>query len=183
MKLKSRNMLVAVAGLTVLSILVSACASDATEAPATEEAEHIEDEHIEDEHMEDEHMDEDEHMEDEEHVMEEGEHMDDHGIPEDASAVPNPIAADDGSRALGAEIYATNCVTCHGETGEGDGPAAAGLEKPPADLHEAHVQGLTDGGLFHIITHGKADTPMPAWESVLTEEQRWHVVNFLRTFQ
>ena len=26
-------------------------------------------------------------------------------------------------------------------------------------------------------------TPMPPWETVLTEEQRWHVVNFLRTFQ
>jgi mono/diheme cytochrome c family protein len=171
-------MLVAVAGLAVLSILVSACASDATEAPATEEAEHMD----EDEHTEDEHMEAEEHsMED----MEEGEHMEDmdHGVPEDAAAVPNPFAADDESVGLGAEIFATNCASCHGETGEGDGPAAASLAMPPADLHEGHVQGNSDGALFYIITNGRPDTPMPPWESVLTEEQRWHVVNFLRTFQ
>jgi len=74
MRLGSRNILVAVAGLAVLSILVSACASDATEAPSTEEAEH---------------MDEDMDMEEM-----------DHGVPEDAAAVPNPIAADDDSVAL-----------------------------------------------------------------------------------
>ena len=54
---------------------------------------------------------------------------------------------------------------------------------PPADLHEGHVQGNSDGALFHIITHGRPDTPMPPWKDVLPEEQRWHVVNFLRTFQ
>lgn len=127
---------------------------------------------------EDEHLDEDEHMDDDMDMEEV-----DHGVPEEAAAVPNPIAVDDDSVALGAEIYATNCATCHGESGEGDGPASLGLAMPPADLHEAHVQGNSDGSLFYIITHGRPDTPMPPWETVLTEEQRWHVVNFLRTFQ
>ncbi len=51
----------------------------------------------------------------------------------------------------------------------------------PSDLHEGHVQGLSDGALFYIISHGKPDTPMPAWEDVLEEEDRWNVVNFMRT--
>ena len=118
----------------------------------------------------------------------EGEHSPDeylagaHDVPTDAASVPNPITADKGSRAIGAELYALHRAVCHGANGEGDGPATAGLEKPPADLHEAHVQGLTDGALFHVITHGKPKTPMPAWEDILTEVERWHVVNFLRTF-
>lgn len=105
-----------------------------------------------------------------------------HNVPEEAAAVPNPIAASDESIAAGAELFATNCAICHGENGEGDGPAAASLDPKPADLHADHVQSLTDGGFFYIISHGKPDTPMPAWENVLAENERWHVINFLRTF-
>lgn len=103
-----------------------------------------------------------------------------HDVPDDVASVPNPIAADEESQSIGAELYAVHCAVCHGDTGEGDGPAASSLEKPPADLHESHIQGLTDGAVFHIITHGKPDSPMPAWEDTLTEAQRWQVVNFLQ---
>ncbi len=105
-----------------------------------------------------------------------------HGVPEDAAAVSNPIEANEESIAAGGELYATNCAVCHGESGKGDGPGAAGLEKQPANLNEGHVQGLTDGALFYIVSHGRPDTPMPAWDNVLNEEQRWQVVNYLRTF-
>lgn len=140
-----------------------------------------------------EHMDEDEHM-DEGEPMDEGEHMDEdmhppedhmagaHEVPEAAAAVPNPLAGDEAATAAGAELFAANCALCHGETGEGDGPASTGMEPSPSDLHEDHVQGITDGALFYIISHGRPDTPMPAWENQLSEDQRWQVVNFLRTF-
>lgn len=112
------------------------------------------------------------------------EHMaGEHDVPEEAAAVANPIEATNESIAAGGALYATNCALCHGETGEGDGPGAAGLEQAPADLHEEHVQELSDGALFYIISHGRPETPMPAWENVLNEEQRWQVVNFLRTFK
>lgn len=106
-----------------------------------------------------------------------------HGVPAAAASVENPITADDASVSTGAELFALNCATCHGDNGEGDGPAAAGLAEPPADLHESHVQLVSDGGLFYIIGHGVADTPMPAWDEHLTADQIWHLVNFLRTFQ
>lgn len=154
--------------LVVLSLLLAACGgSEATEAVPTEAPE--------EEHM-DEHVDEDGH-EPEDHMA------GDHDVPEDAAAIPNPFAGDEESLAAGAALYATNCAICHGETGEGDGPAAAGLEMAPSDMHEGHVQENTDGALFYIISHGKPDTPMPAWDNVLDEDERWHVVNFLRTFQ
>ncbi len=106
-----------------------------------------------------------------------------HGVPPEAIAVKNPVPATEESIALGAQIYAQNCVVCHGANGKGDGPAAASLPKKPANLHARHVQANTDGALFWIISHGKPNSPMPPWDNVLTEEERWHVVNFLRTFQ
>lgn len=106
-----------------------------------------------------------------------------HAVPEEAAAVPNPVAATDASVAAGATIYAKNCAVCHGETGEGDGPGGVGLAVTPANLHADHVQVLTDGGLFYIVTHGRTETAMPAWEHVLSEEQRWQVVNFIRTWR
>jgi mono/diheme cytochrome c family protein len=149
------------------------------EAEQTEEAEHMgEAEHTE----EAEHMAEAEHNDDHSHGADEHMSGAGHGVPEEAAAVPNPIDTSDESVVLGAALYETSCAVCHGETGEGDGPGAAGLEKEPADLHEGHVQDLSDGALFHIISHGISETPMPAWENVLSEEDRWHVVNFLRTF-
>ena len=105
-----------------------------------------------------------------------------HGIPEEAAAVINPVAVSDASVAAGQATYAQYCAACHGEGGEGDGPGAAALDPKPADFHADHVQGLSDGALFYTITHGREGTAMVAWESIISEKQRWEVVNFLRTF-
>ncbi|MCL4831903.1 MAG: c-type cytochrome [Caldilineaceae bacterium] len=106
-----------------------------------------------------------------------------HGIPEEAAGVPNPVAVSDASVAAGKATYTLYCAVCHGEQGEGDGSAAAGLDPKPADFHAPHVQELPDGALFHVITHGREGTAMVAWESIIGEEERWDLVNFLRTFE
>ena len=106
----------------------------------------------------------------------------DHGVSAEAAAVKNPIPASSESASRGAAIFSQSCTACHGKTGEGDGPAAAGLNPKPADLHADHVQGNSDGALFWIISHGREGTVMPAWNTVFSDEQRWDVVNFLRTF-
>lgn len=129
----------------------------------------------------------DEHEEEVDEHAEDGhspaEHMaGSHGVPEDAAAVANPIATTDESIAAGMAIYAQNCAVCHGENGTGDGPGAAALDPKPADFHAEHVQSNSDGALFWIITHGREDTAMPPWDNALSEEERWHLVNFLRTF-
>jgi mono/diheme cytochrome c family protein len=164
------------------SLIFAACGGAPTEIPPTDtpvaEAEHDE---LEEEHAEDEHA-EDEHAEDEDAHSPEDHMVGAHDVPDEAAAVPNPIEANEESVAQGSELYAASCAVCHGDTGEGDGPGGASLDPLPADLHEDHVQELTDGGLFFIISHGKPETSMPAWENVLTEDERWHVVNFMRTF-
>ena len=179
MNRNTRRALLFLSLLTIAALLLAACGgatptpAPATEAPA-EEHEHAMEEHD----METgEHMDEHAHSP-EDHVV--GMHSD---VPEEFVNMPNPIPATEESIAKGAELYAANCAICHGENGEGDGPAAANLPKPPANLHADHVQANSDGVLFYTITHGVPDSPMPAWGDVLTEEERWHVVNFLRTFQ
>lgn len=209
--MRRRNIPVVVLILVAFVAILAACGRSQVQRPAAEqpktqveqpkesapdvgagqaEAEHHEgDEHPEAEHEEavGEHHEGDEHPEAEheeaEHEHGPAEHVaGHHDVPEEAATRENPISATQDSVVAGASIYAQNCAVCHGETGEGDGPAAAALEMKPADLHEDHVQALTDGGLFWIISHGKPDTPMPPWDNVLTEDERWHVVNFLRTF-
>jgi cytochrome c5 len=74
-----------------------------------------------------------------------------HGIPAEAAAVANPIEADEASVARGAELFQVNCSVCHGPTGAGDGPGAAGLDPKPANLSDGHVQENTDGSIFYVI--------------------------------
>ncbi len=105
-----------------------------------------------------------------------------HGVPDDAAAVPNPVAATDDSIASGAALFATTCVVCHGETGMGDGPAAESLDPKPANLQEDHVQALSDGALFYIIGNGVEGTAMVAWDGSFSDDEIWHLVNYLRAF-
>lgn len=113
-----------------------------------------------------------------------GEHAEEgHAIPEEAAALENPVEVSEASVETGATLFSENCAICHGTEGRGDGPTAETLDPPPADLHADHVQILTDGELFWVITHGVEGTGMPAWEDTLTEEERWDIVNFIRTFK
>lgn len=184
--------LVTIFGLLVLSacngeistdVPVEEHAETAVAAEQTDDDEHAEvptEEHDDgDEHDEasaEEHDDADEHDDGEEDEHAPDAHSD---IPEEAAAVPNPIENTEESIELGAELYAASCAVCHGENGEGDGPGGVALDPKPTDLLDDHVQEVTDGALFYIISHGIPETSMPAWEDVLDETQRWHVVNFV----
>ena len=99
--------------------------------------------------------------------------------PPSADTIKNPIRADQGSIVFGKKIYTQLCVTCHGEKGKGDGIAAPGLPRPPADHTSSFVQGQTDGALYWIITAG--NNPMPTYKKTLTNLQRWQVINYIRT--
>lgn len=94
----------------------------------------------------------------------------------------NPVPPNAESLAAGAALYAENCVPCHGVTGAGDGPVGRTLNPPPADLTQHTVPGIhSDGRLYDWITNGFADSVMPAFGDQLSDEQRWHLVNYIRT--
>lgn len=92
-----------------------------------------------------------------------------------ASSEPYSVA----SILTGRAIYAANCVACHGESGQGDGPASASLAIAPADL-TAHLFVHTEGDLFWFIGNGMDDGVMPPFRDVLAESQRWSLINFLK---
>ncbi len=101
--------------------------------------------------------------------------------PPDAVARPNPIPITDASIAAGKSIYSARCASCHGDTGDGKGSESGRYATKPADFTDAKVmQALTDGELFWKITVG--NRPMPTFKNRLSEEQRWQVIDYIRTF-
>lgn len=81
----------------------------------------------------------------------------------------------------GARLYAQHCAACHGAAGAGDGPVGARLPRPPADLRAARTTHHSAGDLFWRITHGLPGSGMPGLGDRATGEQRWDLVNFVRT--
>ena len=85
-----------------------------------------------------------------------------------------------GNAASGKKLAETNCVSCHGNSGKGDGPAAAALNPKPADWTSAKVQGESDGSLFWKISNGRG--PMPPWKH-LSEKDRWDLVSYVKSLK
>jgi mono/diheme cytochrome c family protein/uncharacterized membrane protein len=99
-----------------------------------------------------------------------------------AATLNNPVPATDASLLSGKSFYEQNCLPCHGPQGKGDGPAGLALRPPPADLTIHTAPGVhPDGQLFEWITNGYPGSAMPAFSKLLTEEQRWNLVNYIRT--
>lgn len=91
-----------------------------------------------------------------------------------------------GDPQAGAAHYASLCASCHGARGDGQGPAAAGLNPKPARHDDGAVMNdLTNEYLFTIIQEGGpavGKSPlMAAWGGTLSSEQIWDVVAFVRS--
>jgi mono/diheme cytochrome c family protein len=97
-----------------------------------------------------------------------------------AKKLVNPIPATPQALAAGRDIYENRCASCHGIDGDGRGPKAAELSVAPADFRNPRAMAaVTDGEMFWQITKGAR--PMPSFES-LSEEERWQLVDYTRTF-
>jgi len=104
--------------------------------------------------------------------------------PARASRKPNPVAADQKSISQGKDLFTAACFPCHGAAGKGDGPVAGTLERNgtpvrPGNLSDPKLWEQTDGALFWKISEGRS--PMPSFQESLSEEQRWQIVNYVRT--
>ena len=84
----------------------------------------------------------------------------------------------------GAALFQSNCAACHGVGGTGNGPQAASLSIPPADLTAEHLWAHSDGELFWWLTHGieapDGSLAMPGFAETLTPEDRWALIDFVR---
>lgn len=103
-----------------------------------------------------------------------------HSHPPAGPLPTNPVFPDVNSVATGRFLFANNCVTCHGKNGVP--PQGLNLSPYPLDL-TVHVPQHPDGQLYNFIAHGVPGSAMIGWldEGKLSEEQVWHLVNFLRT--
>lgn len=95
----------------------------------------------------------------------------------------NPIPPNEDSVAAGQALYQRNCVPCHGVSGRGDGPVGLTLNPPPANLTIHTVPGVhPDGQLYLWISDGfPGASAMPAFRTIIADDDRWNLVNYLRT--
>lgn len=102
-----------------------------------------------------------------------------------------PAAAKPGDPDNGEAIYARRCMGCHGEEGDGLGPGSERLNPPPRDftfgLYKIKTTGFddivpNDEDLFRMIRDGMPGTAMPGWDDMLSEQDMWDLIAYLKIF-
>jgi len=95
-------------------------------------------------------------------------------------STPSPELAN-----TGRDLYNTNCSSCHGETGAGNGPAGAALIPPPRNFVDltAHQwkNGQSVSGMYITLQDGIPNTGMASF-STMTPEDRFAIIQYVRTF-
>lgn len=106
------------------------------------------------------------------------------GSPAPGNGPKKPARTD---LAQGEEVYFRYCHFCHGRKGYGDGPVGIALTPHPANFVEDRKRmAKTDLEMFDSITEGihkdiGGDAmSMPRWQEILTEEERWNVLAYIR---
>ena len=108
-----------------------------------------------------------------------------YNIPKDsigisARTLTNPVPSNEKTLAEGKVLYERYCQHCHGAGGAGDGTVGKvykGVPNYKADTYKA----LSDGHIFHVITHGKGR--MWPHGSQVDPEERWKIVHYVRQLQ
>ena len=101
--------------------------------------------------------------------------------PEYSNSLKNPFKENAKATAEGKITFNQMCVLCHGLQGKGNGEAGLTLERKPANFLSLKIVNETDGNLFWKITNGKS--PMASYEELLTEDQRWKLINYIRQLE
>jgi len=93
----------------------------------------------------------------------------------------NPVAKSDAAIKEGAGHFQHHCQVCHGLDGHNTGvPFAEKMDPPVPDLSTKDVQDYTDGQLKWIIENGIAPSGMPGWKGILSDDEMWKMVHFIR---
>jgi cytochrome c oxidase cbb3-type subunit 2 len=106
-----------------------------------------------------------------------------HGhVPEPWRELPNPYPTTRAGLERGKRIYQGFCIGCHGEVGDGMGPAAARLYPPPLNFTTLAGRGATGGILYYQIMNGITGTAMPYFKRELESEKIWAVGDYVAVY-
>jgi len=96
--------------------------------------------------------------------------------------VSNPFEESEESVGRGLELFNLNCATCHGLSGNGQGPAAHGIATFPRELWAwNNAPASADAYLYWFISNGRNE--MPPWGLILSENDRWDLINYIKTIE
>lgn len=98
-----------------------------------------------------------------------------------AAALANPVPATEESLARGRVLFERFCAPCHGPDGRGASGYIIAAGFPPFPLVSDRVRGFSDGYLYGMIRVGR--NFMPAYGSMISHWDRWHIVNYVRKLQ
>ncbi len=98
-------------------------------------------------------------------------------VPADKQNIENPSDYNLENVKKGKDLYMTNCKSCHGDAGKNNPLALVPL---PPDVASESMHANTEGSLFYKISAGKG--LMPAFESTLSETDRWLLVNYIMNY-
>jgi len=98
-------------------------------------------------------------------------------VPDDRRYRLSTFPFNDETRRAGEKIYSTNCASCHGTPGKGN---FINLVPPPGDPATEKIQHNKDGEIFYKVSTGRGQ--MPSFRSVLSSNDIWNVISFLRSF-
>jgi mono/diheme cytochrome c family protein len=102
-------------------------------------------------------------------------------VPDEARQMTNPLQNSPAGLDSIRPTYRDKCASCHGAAGKGDGHDTSLYDPRPPNFTDATaMQRVTDGELFYKLTEGRK--PMPSFKKRLTEEQRWRMVQLIRSF-
>jgi mono/diheme cytochrome c family protein len=103
----------------------------------------------------------------------------------EARALKSPFTNSPEVIEQGKTIYhgKGTCFTCHGEKGDGKGPAGSKLNPSPRNFQpHGFWRHRTEGELFWVIKYGSPGTGMVGFGQVLSDEEIWSLIQYERTF-
>lgn len=109
-------------------------------------------------------------------------------VADTTSALQNPLSGTGEEIARGEEVYTTFCLPCHGDEGQGRGPAVNHDGEHPGrfpfvpalDLTAGTGPERSDGYLWGMMENGRG--LMPEYRRI-PDRDRWHVVEYVRELQ
>ncbi len=97
--------------------------------------------------------------------------------PAEEAVKLSPFSFNDSTRKVGADLYNTNCKSCHGDPGKNN---VINLVPAPPDIASVKMQTNTDGSIHFKLIQGKGT--MPSFKNTISSGDLWRVISYIRSY-